>query len=351
MNASVTDVQTSSSYNLKRLRLLRARRRAAAIANRATQMLVLVCFVVITAFTLMQLIPGSVANLYLAMEASPEQVAQFERELGLDRSYAEQLISVAGQLLTGNLGYSWYYRIPVWDLILQKLPATLLLVGSGLLVAWALGIGLGVVAAWKEGTRWEATIRLGTAALAAQPEFMIGVALVLLAAAILPGLPTSGMASPGLSGTAAIFDRLGHVIAPALAMGLARTAVHARITLQSLLLAKHQDFVLAHRASGFANGRILLTYVMPHAFLALSTILGLELRSLFTGAVATEVIFAWPGVGRLIFDGIGNRDFPLVIGLFFFVSVLTMLINLATDVAYTLIDPRVRAGEPGRAAA
>jgi ABC-type dipeptide/oligopeptide/nickel transport system permease component len=165
-----------------------------------------------------------------------------------------------------------------------------------------------------------------------------------LATTFLPNLPIVGMMTPGLTGWPAVWDTLLHLVGPALALGVARAGVYARMTLATMLSAQSQDYVVTHRANGFSARRILLTYVLRNAMLPIVTTIGIEIRFLFAGAVVTEVIFSWPGIGRLIFEGILNRDAPLIIGVFFVVAILTMLINLLTDLIYTLLDPRVRTG-------
>lgn len=314
------------------------------VASRAAQLAALVFFVVLTVFTLVHIAPGEPASLYLGLGATAEQVAQFNREMGFDRPLVEQFFSLTRQLLSGDLGMSLAYRVPVWDLIVQKLPATLLLMISGYLFAVIVGVSAGILGAWRQDTPVETTVRVASALIYAQPEFLVGIAVLVIATTFLPGLPVVGMNSPGVTGWAAVGDTLLHLIGPALALGIARAGVFARMTLAAMLTAQSQDYVVTHRAYGFSMSRIVLTYVLRNALLPIVTTIGIEIRFLFAGAVITEVIFSWPGIGRLIFDGILNRDAPLIIGVFFVVAILTMIINILTDLIYSLLDPRVRTG-------
>lgn len=322
---------------------------AARIANRIAQMVMLLLFVVLTVFTLVHMAPGEPANLYLGLGASAEQVAAFNRQMGLDRPLPEQFFKLIGQLASGDLGNSLAYRMPVAQIIGHKLPATLLLMFTGYLFAVSVGVGAGILGAWRQDTPMETVVRVASGFVYAQPEFIVGIVILVLATAFLPSLPIVGMGTPGTTGWAAVRDTLLHLIGPALALGIVRAGIYARMTLAAMLTALNQDYVVTHRASGFSGRRIVLVYTLRNALLPIVTTIGIEIRFLFAGAVVTEVIFSWPGIGRLIFEGILNRDAPLIIGVFFVVAILTMLINLATDIVYTLLDPRVRTGPMTRA--
>lgn len=317
---------------------------AIRIAGSIAQMALLLLFVVLTVFTLVHMAPGDPANLYLGLGATAEQVAAFHRLMGLDRPLPEQFIALLRQLVTGDLGTSLAYRMPVIEIIAQKLPATLLLMFTGYLFALTVGIGAGIIGAWRQDTPVETFVRVASGLVYAQPEFIVGIVILVLATTFLPELPIVGMGTSEATGWAAAGTTLLHLIGPALALGIARAGIYARMTLAAMLTALNQDYVVTHRAAGFSERRIVLVYALRNALLPIVTTIGIEIRFLFAGAVVTEVIFSWPGIGRLIFDGILNRDAPLIIGVFFVVAVLTMLINLATDIAYALLDPRVRTG-------
>lgn len=314
------------------------------IAASLAQMAMLLMFVVLTVFTLVHMAPGDPANLYLGLGATNEQVAAFHHQMGMDRPLPEQFFTLLRQLLTGDLGTSLAYRMPVIDIISQKLPATLMLMAAGYLFALTVGIGAGIIGAWRQDTPVETVVRVASGLVYAQPEFIVGIVVLVMATTYLPWLPIVGMGASDEKGWAAVGTVVLHLIGPALALGIARAGIYARMTLTAMLTALNQDYVVAHRAAGFSERRIVLVYALRNALLPITTTIGIEIRFLFAGAVITEVIFSWPGIGRLIFDGILNRDAPLIIGVFFIVAVLTMLINVATDIVYALLDPRVSKG-------
>lgn len=324
---------------------MRARRILLRVAGRIGQMAVLLLLVVLTVFALVHMAGGDPANLYLGIGASAEQVAALRSQMGLDRPLPEQFLRMLGQLLRGDFGMSLGYRQPVADVILQKLPATLLLMGAGYLFAVVVGVTAGIIGAWGQDTPLETAVRVGSGLVYAQPEFIVGILILVLVTAFVPGLPIVGMGEARAGGWPAPGDLLLHLIGPAIALGITRAGIYARMTIAAMLSALNQDYIVTHRAAGFGMRRIVLVYALRNAMLPIVTTIGIEIRFLFAGAVLTEVIFSWPGIGRLIFDGILNRDAPLIIGVFFIVAVLTMLINLATDLVYALLDPRIRAGE------
>lgn len=315
---------------------------AARLGQRLFQMALLLFMVVLTVFSLVHLAGGDPANVYLGTTATAEQVAAFRREMGFDRPLPVQFLTLLQQLVTGDFGRSFAYQAPVADLIWQKLPATLLLMTAGYLFAIVAGVTAGVIGAWKQDTPIETTVRVGSGLVYAQPEFLVGIIVLVLASKFLPTLPIVGMGGAGMSGWAQWRDVLLHLLGPALALGLARAGTYARITLAAMLSAMNQEYVVTHRAAGFGPGRIVWVYALRNALLPVATAIGIEIRFLFAGAVLTEVTFSWPGIGRLIFEGILNRDTALIIGVFFVVAMLTMLINIVTDIVYALLDPRIR---------
>jgi peptide/nickel transport system permease protein len=315
---------------------------ARRIADRLLQMAILVFMVVLTVFILVQMAGGDPATLYLGMTATAEQVAMFRQQMGLDRPLPEQFFKLLGQLVQGDFGMSLAYQVPVAELIWQKLPATLMLMVAGYVLAVVIGVSAGVLGAWKQDTPVETTVRVASGLVYAQPEFIVGILILVLAATFVPWLPIVGMGSLQGHDWPAIRETLLHLIGPALALGIARAGIYARMTLAAMLSAMNQEYIVTHRAAGFGSRRIVFVYALRNALLPIVTTIGIEIRFLFAGAVLTEVTFSWPGIGRLIFDGILNRDAPLIIGVFFVVAILTMLINLATDIVYAMLDPRIR---------
>jgi len=315
---------------------------ARRIGQRLLQMAILLFMVVLTVFILVQMAGGDPATLYLGVTASAEQVAQFRQQMGLDRPLPEQFFKLLAQLVRGDFGMSLGYQVPVAELIWQKLPATLMLMVAGYLLAVVIGVSAGVLGAWKQDTPVETAVRVASGLVYAQPEFIVGIVILVLATTFVPWLPIVGMGSLQGHDWPSIRETLLHLIGPALALGIARAGIYVRMTLAAMLSAMNQEYIVTHRAAGFGARRIVLVYALRNALLPIVTTIGIEIRFLFAGAVLTEVTFSWPGIGRLIFDGILNRDAPLIIGVFFVVAILTMLINLATDLVYALLDPRIR---------
>lgn len=315
-----------------------------AAGSRLAQMAVLLFLVVLTVFVLTRTGGGDPANVYLGLNATAEQVAAFHQKMGFDRPLPEQFLKLLAQLLSGDFGTSLTYQAPVSELILQKLPATLLLMFTGYLLAILIGVSVGVVGASMQNTPVESLVRMGSAVLYAQPEFIVGICVLVLATTFVPSLPIVGMGNVQGTSWAAIGDTLMHLIGPALALGIARSAHFARMTLESMLMTLNQDYITTHNASGFGTRRIVFVYALRNALLPITTAIGIEVRFLFAGAVLTEVTFSWPGIGRLIFDGILNRDAALIVGVFFIVAILTMLLSLATDMVSATLDPRIRLG-------
>jgi len=317
---------------------------AAQFANRLLQMGVLLFLVVLTVFTLVHVGGGDPANVYLGMSASSEQIAAFHQQMGLDRSLPEQFLILLGRLLSGDFGMSLTYQAPVAEVILQKLPLTLLLMMTGYTLAIAIGVGAGILGAWWQDTPVETAVRVISALVYAQPEFIVGIVILVVVTTFIPWLPIVGAGNPQGGGWDALRETMLHLIGPAVALGIARSAIFARMTLEMMLTTLNQEYIVTHRASGFGARRIVFVYALRNALVPIVTTIGIEVRFLFAGAVLTEVTFSWPGVGRLIFDGILNRDAPLIVGVFFVVALLTMVLSLLTDIMSAMLDPRIRLG-------
>lgn len=317
--------------------------RSAVVALRSVgTVAVTMLLVLVTVFVMINAAPGDPVTLFVGVDASEEVVAQVQRDLGLDQPLAQRFLTSAGNILRGDFGVSLAYRQPVLDLIVSGLGATLLLVGSGFAASVVLGVGLGLVAGWRRGTLWDRAVNAYSYVFYSQPEFLTGVVIMIVFAAVLPFIPTSGMGTPGVSGWAAITDTARHLIAPTLALAFARSALYARIARISVIRVAEEDYVRTHRAYGFSERFILLRYALRNAILPIISTMGVELRYLFAGAVVVEVIYSWPGLGRLLFNAIIGRDYPLILGLFVVVSAITIAINLITDVLYGVLDPRIR---------
>jgi len=279
---------------------------------------------------LLQLVPGDPVDVMLGESAHGADREALRRSLGLDRPAWRQLAAFVAGAARGDLGASIGSGQPVLTLLGERYPATLELTGAALLVALAIALPLGARAALRPGALADRTSLWLATAQTALPTFCLGPLLILVFAVELPWFPVSGR-----SGVAS-------VVLPALTLGLGMSAVLARHLRGALLEALRLDCVRTARAKGLPPLRVFLLHALPNALTATLTVLGLQLGGLLAGAVVTETIFAWPGVGRLLIQAIGARDYPLVQGCVLAVALTYVAVNLLTDVAQAAIDPRLR---------
>ncbi len=281
-------------------------------------------------FSLIHLIPGDPAQAMLGEAASPQDVAELRTRLGLDRPLVEQYGTFLNGVVRGDLGRSIRTSQPVTAMIVERMPATFELAAAAMLVAVGMALPLGIVAAVWRGT----AIDHGAMTLAllgvSIPNFWLGPLLALVFAVELGWLPVSGRGT------------LAHLVLPAVSLGAALSAILARMTRATLLEELREQYVVAARARGVSRMRALLRHAFRNSLIPIVTLLGLQLGALLTGAVITETIFSWPGIGRLLIQSIGFRDYPLVQGCILLIAVTYVAVNLATDLVYGLIDPRIR---------
>jgi ABC-type dipeptide/oligopeptide/nickel transport system permease component len=281
-------------------------------------------------FSLIHLVPGDPAQAMLGEGASPDDIVQLRARLGLDRPLAEQYWTYMRGLVRGDLGTSLRTQLPVAGQLAERLPATAELAGAAMLVAVALAIPLGVVAAVWRGT-W---IDQGAMALAlagiSVPGFWLGPLLALVFAVELGWLPVSGRGT------------LAHLVLPAVTLGAALAAILARMTRASVLEELREQYVVAARARGASRIRAVVVHALGNSLIPVVTILGLQLGAVLTGSIITETIFSWPGVGRLLIQSINFRDYPMVQGCILLIAVTYVTMNLVTDVLYGWLDPRIR---------
>ena len=319
------------------------------VSRRLLQAVPLMAGAIVLNFTLIHLAPGDPARTLAgeAGSATPEYVQQLRRDFGLDRSFGEQLARYASKVVRGDLGYSFRHREGVVGLIAERLPRTLLLMGVGFAWAVAGGVALGVLAARKRGTWAGAAISVASLLAYATPVFWFGLMLVLLFSVKLQWLPTYGMTTIG--GDAAGFgwalDVAAHTVLPAATLGLFYLALYTRLTRASMIETISQDYVVVARAKGLSERRVILHHALRNALLGVVTMAGMQMAQMVGGSVLVETVFAWPGMGRLLFEAVAQRDYPVLLGGLLVSSVAVVVMNLLTDVAYGFLDPRVRAGE------
>ncbi len=313
------------------------------IALRLLQLIPLILVVIVINFVLMHLAPGDVASTLAGEDVDPEYLAHIRSLYGLDRPVLAQLASYLGQVLQGDLGMSFRSRAPVVDEIMQRVPATLLLVGTSLLVGSIAGTATGTLLARRPGSLADTTVSTIAIAIYSVPVFWLGLMLILLFGVQLRWLPTSGMVSlvPASTTLGHIGDVASHMLLPALALSSIWMGQYLRVARTSVAQVMGENYITTVRAIGFPERTVLLHYALRNALLPVVTMFGLQMGLVLAGAVLTETVFAWPGLGRLIYDAILARDIPVIMGAYVVMSVTVAIASLLTDLAYAALDPRV----------
>lgn len=275
---------------------------------------------------------GDPATMMLPDSATQEDVARVRQTLGLDAPLYLRYVSFLGNALRGDLGDSFTYRQPALGIVLRHVPATAQLAGAGMLVALLIAVPLGVVAARNHGRSLDRFV-LGIALLGQSvPVFWLGMLAVLLFSVTLGWLPTGGRGS------------LAHLVLPALTLGWFANGLMARLVRASMLEVLSQDYIRTARSKGLADIVVTLKHGLRNAAIPVVTVAGLQMAAMMGGTVVTEIVFAWPGVGRLTLDSIHGRDFPVAMAAILFIAFVFIIVNFLVDMLYTFIDPRVRLG-------
>jgi peptide/nickel transport system permease protein/oligopeptide transport system permease protein len=285
--------------------------------------------VMIVVFVLLYFAPGDPVQDMVGERADAETIARLRKELHLDEPLPKQFVLYAGGVLRGDLGNSYITQRPIIRDIKERFPKTLLLAGTAMLLASILGITIGVLAARNPGG-WFDRLSLGLAYLGISfPVYWVGLILILIFAVTLRWLPPSG------------YGGIKYLILPALALGSRSIAFLARVTRSSMLEVLGGDFVRTARAKGLRERVVVARHALRNALIPIITVLGLDFGYYLTGSILTETIFSWPGIGRYVVNAIARRDLPAISGSVLFLSVVFVLVNLITDLAYAKADPRV----------
>lgn len=296
-------------------------------------------------FLLIRAAPGDPATVMAGETGAADEafVQQLRERFDLDKPLPRQLATYLGNLVRLDFGVSYRQEQPVIDLIAERLPATLLLTGSAFVLSLIFGVSLGVLASTRVGTWKDGAISVFATLFYAMPLYWLALLAVLVFAVWLPWFPAFGYATVGggHQGFARAVDIGHHMVLPTLVLAMFYMAVYARMTRASMLEVADQDFVKAARAKGLAPGRILRAHVLRNALLPVVTLAGLQAGAMVGGAVLIETVFAWPGIGRLLFDALAQRDYSLLLGTFLVTAALAVLVNVITDVVYTIVDPRI----------
>ncbi|WP_309083339.1 ABC transporter permease [Chelativorans sp.] len=320
------------------------------VGRRAVSSIPVLLIVVVGTFFLLELASGDAVDAYLvSLGGGDAELARSLREsYGLDRSPLHRLWLYTSSLARLDLGWSVAFNRPILDLILERLPNTLWLMGSATAMAFALGTLLGILAGARPGSAADRVLSIGSLALYAVPSFWLGLVLSLIFAVQLRWFPTAGIETiaSGKTGLDRALDISRHLVLPVCALGFIYLALFLRMMRAGMAEVWRQDFVLAARAKGLARSRIVLSHVARNALLPLVTMLGLQAATMLGGSVVIESVFAIPGFGRLAHEAVAARDAPLLMGIIVSSAVLVVLVNLLVDLAYAALDPRVGAGEP-----
>ncbi len=303
------------------------------LVSRLLATVVVLFGVTVLVFALIHLIPGDPVEIMLGESARAADREALRAALGLDRPLWVQLGDYLGGLLQGDLGQSLHYRQPIVELLWERLPATVELAAAALLVAVAIAFPLGALAAMYRDSIWDRLAMGFSLAGVSIPNFWMGPLLILVFSLWLGWFPVSGREGPA------------SLVLPALTLGTALAAILARMLRSALLEVLGEDYIRTARAKGLADREVLWRHALRNAALPVITVLGLQLGTLLGGAVITETVFSWPGVGLLTLEAIQQRDYPLVQACVLLISFAYVAVNTATDVVYAWVDPRIRLGE------
>ena len=316
------------------------------LVRRLAQLPLTVAAILLAGFLLIHLAPGDPVVALAGQSGDAEYYAYVRAKFGLDKPLPTQLVIYAGNVLAGDLGTSYVLGRPVAEAIAERLPATVLLTGTALVLSTVIGIALGIYGARRHG-RWPDTaVNLTALAVYAAPVFLIG-QLAILGLALGTGwFPVQGMtnARSSATGLPRLLDIAHHLTLPALALASQEVAAVARLSRVGLLDELRQDHIRTARAKGVAEGVVVRKHALRRALLPVVTVLGGRVGHLVAGAVIVEAVFGWPGLGRLLVTAMQNRDGPVVLGVFLLVAVTVVVANLLTDLLYSWLDPRVRYG-------
>jgi len=321
---------------------------AAFVARRLLGLLPVLLGMVALGFAVIQLAPGDPVQVLVGdYPAPPEYVRQVRERFGLDQPVWIQLARYLGQLARGNLGYSFFYDEPVLRVLMGRLPATLLLMGAAFGIASVLGVWLGVVGGQRVGGPTDHVLMVLGLVGYSLPVFWLGQLLLMGLSLRIGWFPTQGMETIAarLSPLGRALDVLHHLALPALTLAMRYLALNVRLTRTSLAEVAGMEFLTTARAKGLSERMVIYKHALRNALLPVVTMMGLNAGHLVGGAVLTETVFGWPGLGRLIYDAILHRDYPVMLGGLLVVTVCVVVGNLLADLAYGAIDPRIRLEE------
>jgi len=310
----------------------------AYLSRRFAGMVVVMLMVAAIVFVIARVVPGDPAAVMLGSNATPADVAALRTQLGLDQPLPVQFALYIRDILSFNLGNSIFLNRPVVDAMLDRAELTGWLTGLSVAIAVLIGVPVGVLAAVKRGTLLDQGVTAVSMLAASLPSFWVGLTLIEYFAVRLGWFPVAGYGNPG----AGLGERLHHLVLPAIALGLPNSALIIRFTRTSMLDVLHEDYVRTARAKGLGPWAVIIKHAFRNALIPVLTVIGLTIATLIGGAIVTETVFGLPGVGNLIVSAVLRRDYPVIQGALLIISGLYVLINMAVDLLYAVVDPRVR---------
>ncbi|CZZ87370.1 ABC transporter permease [Bordetella ansorpii] len=316
------------------------------LLSRVLRAVTLVALVVVLNFLLVHSAPGDPVETIAGSMGGMSEAAMtaLRQQYGLDKPLLTQLGLYLAQMFSGDLGYSYYFNLPVADLIAQRVPATLLLVVSSVLCAMVLGTALGVLSARRPNGLLSQAVTLVSLVGFAAPVFWTGIMLIILFAATWPIFPVGGMRAVDAvqGGWRDVLDVAHHLVLPTLTLSLIHLAQYSRLARASMLDVLGADYVRTARAKGLPEFLVLYKHALRNAVLPVVTLVGLQFGNVLAGAILVETVFNWPGLGRLASDAVLRRDYPTILGTLLFSSLVVVVMNQLTDLCYRLVDPRIK---------
>jgi peptide/nickel transport system permease protein len=310
------------------------------LLHRLVQSVIVIAVMSFVVYGLLGLMPGDPIDLMITSDPkmTPESAARLRAIYGLDRPILERYTAWLGAALQGDFGYSRLRAQPVIDVLVPALGNTTVLLGTAFLLSLALGLAAGIIAATRPYSRLDYAINFAAFAGISVPPFWLALLLIILFAVILGVLPAGGMGTVGTRGT---WDSLSYLVLPVASLTIASVGAHTRYARAAMIDTLRQDFIRTARAKGLSERRVVLGHALRHALIPVVTIAALDFGYVFSGAMITETIFAYPGMGRLIYDAVMGNDYNLALVALLFATALTLAGNLLADLAYVALDPRI----------
>lgn len=290
-------------------------------------------------FILINAMPGDPLNMMIDPTSSAEGLEIRREALGLNQPIYIRYIKWVGEVLKGNLGYSMSNSRPVADIVGERILPTVSLMGISLLVSLAMAVPLGILTALKNNTFIDYLLSFITFLGISTPTFFVGLGAIYIISVRMDLLPTAMMQTPGVGFS--VIDRIQHLILPVSVLAAHTVAVYTRYIRSSMLEELRKDYVRTARSKGMKEKKVIMGHVLRNSFIPVISLLGLEIPRLFAGAVVTEQIFVWPGIGRLIVESVGMRDYPILMAIIMITALLVLISNLITDIGYAIVDPRI----------